>query len=57
MESALWKVLEPHIGHTIEIVKYGEVNISIEDIDTNEVILDTDVYDLIGINGGYEYYK
>ena len=44
----LFKMLEPHIGHTIEIVRYGDDNISIEDMDTNEVIFDTDVYDLVG---------
>ena len=49
METTLWKLLEPHIGHTIEVVKYGDVNISVEDIDTNEVIFDTDIYELVGI--------
>lgn len=49
MESTLWKLLEPHIGHTIEIVMYGDENISVEDVDTNEVIFDTDIYDLVGI--------
>lgn len=48
-KTTLWKLLEPHIGHTIEIVKYGDVNISVEDVDTNEVIFDTDIYDLVGI--------
>lgn len=48
MDTTLWKLLEPHIGHEIEIVKYGDVNISIEDMDTNEVIFDTDLYDLVG---------
>ena len=49
-KTTLWEILEPHIGHTIEIVKYGDDNISIEDMDTDEVIFDTDLYDLIGLD-------
>ena len=45
-KTLLWEVLEGHIGHTIEIVNYGDENISVEDMDQNEVIFDTDVYDL-----------
>jgi len=48
--SLLWQLLEPHIGHTIEIAQYGNNNISLEDMDTNEVIFDTDLYDLIGMD-------
>ena len=52
--TTLWKMLEAHIGNTIEIVRYGDdngtVNISVEDMDTNEVIFDTDCYDLIGLD-------
>ena len=46
----LWKMLEPHIGHQVEIVKYGDVNISLEDLDTNAVIFDTDCYELVGLD-------
>lgn len=48
-ETLLWELLAPHIGHKIEIVKYGDVNISVEDVDTGEVIFDTDLYDLAAI--------
>lgn len=48
--SLLWKLLEPHIGHTLEVAKYGDCNISLEDMDTNEVIFDTDLYDLVGLD-------
>ena len=48
MKNTLYELLEPHIGHRIEVVKYGDKNISIEDVDTNEVIFDTDIYDLVG---------
>lgn len=42
-----WNFLKRHLGHNIECVGYGNaqtdlVNISIEDMDTNEVILDCD---------------
>lgn len=42
-----WNFLKQHLGHNIECVGYGNtqtdlVNISIEDMDTNEVILDCD---------------
>lgn len=42
-----WNFLKRHLGHNIEYVGYGNtktdlVNISIEDMDTNEVILDCD---------------
>lgn len=50
MKTTLWDILEPHIGHKIEILKYGNQNISVEDMDTNEVIFDTDIYDLVGID-------
>ena len=50
MKSTLWELLEPHIGNTIEIVMYGDENISVEDVDTGEVIFDTDIYDLVGID-------
>lgn len=50
METLLYKLLKEHAGHMVEIVEYGDgVNYSLEDIDTNEVIFDTDLYDLVGI--------
>ena len=52
VKSLLWQLLEPHIGHTIEIAKYGNDNISLEDMDTGEVIFDTDLYDLVGLDDG-----
>ena len=48
-KTLLFELLEPHIGHEIGIVKYGSYNITIEDLTTNEVIFDTDIYDLKGI--------
>lgn len=46
-DTTIWNLLKPHLGHTLACVGYGNtqmglVNISIEDIDTNEVILDCD---------------
>ena len=47
--TTLYKMLERHIGHDVEIVSYGDgVNISLECNDCGCVIFDTDVYDLIG---------
>lgn len=54
--SLLWEMLEPHIGSEIRITAYGpqdsdEIwNISVEDMDTYEVIFDTDSYDLVGLD-------
>ncbi len=48
METVLYKLLKEHAGHTVEIAEYGDgVNFSLEDVDTNEVIFDTDIYDLV----------
>lgn len=46
-DTTTWNLLKRHLGHTIVCVGYGStrtglVNISIEDTDTNEVILDCD---------------
>lgn len=46
-DTTTWNLLKRHIGHKLECVGYGStqtglVNISIEDTDTNEVILDCD---------------
>ncbi len=44
----LWNILKNHIGHRVEIAVYGEPenpdNICLEDVDTNEVILDASIY-------------
>lgn len=46
-DTTTWNLLKRYIGHKLECVGYGStqtglVNISIEDTDTNEVILDCD---------------
>ena len=49
-ENSLYELLKAHAGHTIEIAEYGDgVNFALEDMDTNEVIFDTDCYDLVAI--------
>ena len=49
-ETLLYELLKAHAGHCVEIVEYGDgVNFALEDLDTNEVIFDTDIYDLVGI--------
>lgn len=48
-ETLLYQMLKKHAGHRIEITEYGDgTNFSLEDMDTNEVIFDTDIYDLTG---------
>lgn len=48
-DDLLYEMLKEHKGHKIEIVEYGNgVNFSLEDLDTNTVIFDTDCYELIG---------
>jgi hypothetical protein len=48
-ETLLYQLLKKHAGHNIEIAEYGDgTNFSLEDTDTNEVIFDTDIYDLKG---------
>lgn len=48
MNELLWNILKEHFGHKVEIVIYGDVNnpasITLEDMDTNEVILDAEIY-------------
>lgn len=47
-KTRLWDILKEHFGHRIEIAIYGDVenpaNICLEDMDTNEVILDAGIY-------------
>lgn len=44
----LWNILKKHFGHKVEIAIYGDpdnpANISLEDMDTGEVILDAEIY-------------
>lgn len=51
MNCELKNRLSRHVGHHIEIVKYGNDNLSIECEDCCEVIVDTDIYDIVGISG------
>lgn len=45
--SVLYELLKEHVGHRVEIAQYGDgVNFALEDLDTDEVIFDTDIYDL-----------
>ena len=43
----LWNRLKEHFGHTVEIAIYGDTknpaSITLEDLDTNEVILDAGI--------------
>lgn len=47
-DNLLWDILKAHAGHKVEIAIYGDpngpANISLEDMDTNEVILDAGIY-------------
>lgn len=49
-DTLLWDILKKHFGHRVEIAIYGDVDnpscITLEDIDTGEVILDADIYTL-----------
>ena len=49
-ENLLWDTLKSHMGHEVEIAAYGDiddpVSICLEDLDTNEVILDAELYTL-----------
>lgn len=48
-ETLLYQMLKKHAGHRVEIAEYGDgINFALEDMDTNEVIFDTDIYDLKG---------
>lgn len=48
-ETLLYQMLKKHVGHRVEITEYGDgINFALEDMDTNEVIFDTDIYDLTG---------
>ena len=44
----LWNILKDHWGHKVEIAVYGDLDdpasVTLEDMDTNEVILDAELY-------------
>ena len=48
MNELLWNILKEHFGHKVEIAIYGDpdspANITLEDMDTGEVILDSEIY-------------
>jgi len=48
----LWNLLKDHFGHKVEIAIYGDIDnpesITLEDMDTNEVILDAELYTICG---------
>lgn len=45
--GVLYDLLKDHIGHRVEIAQYGNGdNFALEDLDTDEVIFDTDIYEL-----------
>lgn len=48
MNTILWDLLKEHRGHKVSIVCYGDwddpADICLEDEDTNEVILDAEIY-------------
>ena len=50
--NALWDILKGHYGHKIEIAVYGDVDspcsVTLEDMDTCEVILDAELYTICG---------
>ena len=50
IKGLLYELLKEHKGHTVEIAEYGNgENFALEDVDTNEVIFDTDTYNLTEI--------
>ena len=49
-KDRLWNILLEHFGHKVEIAVYGDpenpASVTLEDLDTNSVILDADLYTL-----------
>lgn len=45
MNNTLATLLQRHIGNDVAITRYGD-DYCLEDMDTNEVIFDSDIYDL-----------
>ena len=52
MNDLLWNTLKNHFGHKVEIAVYGDIDnpasVTLEDLDTNEVILDAEIYTICG---------
>lgn len=50
--NLLWNTLRKHFGHRVEIAIYGDIDnpasITLEDMDTNEVILDAGINTICG---------
>lgn len=50
--NLLWNTLRGHFGHRVEIAIYGDIDnpasITLEDMDTNEVILDAGINTICG---------
>jgi len=46
--NLLWNILREHFGHKVEIAVYGDIDnpasVTLEDMDTNEIILDAELY-------------
>ena len=46
--NLLWDLLKNHYGHKVEIAIYGDIDnpasVTLEDMDTDEVILDAEIY-------------
>ena len=49
-DQLLWNTLLKHRGHSVEIAYYGDpedpASVTLEDMDTNEIILDAQIYTL-----------
>ena len=47
-DTILWELLKKHAGHNVEIALYGDpdnpASITLEDMETNEIILDAEIY-------------
>ena len=47
-DELLRAILREHVGHRVEIAVYGDPDdpdsVTLEDMDTNEIILDADIY-------------
>lgn len=47
-QRLLWDLLKQHFGHRVEIAIYGDADdpasVTLEDMDTHEVILDAGIY-------------
>lgn len=52
LNELLWNILREHFGHKVVIAVYGDldnpVSVTLEDVVTNEVILDAGIYTICG---------